>query len=113
MFFTKSGVPELTTDGAPVQMPNALEDREKLKFMKYGEETYTVPWAVYVDDDRRMYIDQSFSKHHTTGGTVQMKVRRAANGFEIWTAGQRYRVGGVHGTVSDKDYVPVVKIHGY
>jgi hypothetical protein len=51
--------------------------------MGVGEEAYTVPWAVMVDQDMNCWINGSYPSHRHPGGTVQMRIRRTERGVDV------------------------------
>jgi hypothetical protein len=52
--------------------------------MEIGESTYTAPWAMEVDTERRCWLMPSLIKrNHTFGGALQMEVTREEEGFVV------------------------------
>jgi hypothetical protein len=61
-----------------------LQFREhKIKYMQVGQVGYCVPWAVSASQDGRMWINENFTIHENSGGTVNLQVKRVCNGYEI------------------------------
>jgi hypothetical protein len=86
--------------------------RVTIKDMIVGENAYTVPWSVQVDQEGRCWIRGDYAFTHRRFGTSKMPIRRISNGFEVEVS---------HGTQYDKVHIspearsqmallPVVKI---
>ncbi len=54
-----------------------------IKDMIVGEQAFTVPWSIQVDQDGRCWIrgDYAFTYHRF--GTSKMSIKRTTNGFEV------------------------------
>ncbi len=61
------------------------EDRETptLDQLAPGESTYTTPWAMWVDLDRKGWLHPGYKAHPVPGGTVQMKVTRTKDRYTV------------------------------
>jgi hypothetical protein len=79
--------------------------------MKEGDVGYTVPWAMFAGEDRRMYIVGTYSIHIVPGGTVHMRITKRNGEIlidkssitdEKYTPGSPCYVG-----VTERDYIPV------
>jgi hypothetical protein len=57
--------------------------RVTIKDMIVGEEAYTVPWSVQVDQHGRCWIRGDYTFTYEQFGTSQMPIKRTARGFEI------------------------------
>jgi hypothetical protein len=51
--------------------------------MRVGEIGYTVPWAVAADGDGLLWIDEGFTIHPHSGGTLSMLVERRPGGYVV------------------------------
>jgi hypothetical protein len=51
-------------------------EEETIGNMSIGDKGYTVPWAVEVDKDRKLWINGEMLVNHTSGGTIHLKVKR-------------------------------------
>jgi hypothetical protein len=67
------------------QLPEHLA-RVTIKDMIIGEQAYTVPWSVQVDQEGRCWIRGDYDFTHRPFGTSKMSIRRLADGFEISTS---------------------------
>lgn len=54
-----------------------------LKHMKLGDEGWTVPWAMSVDENMLCYLNSEYDLLPHPGGTVSMKVRRTYEGYTV------------------------------
>lgn len=80
--------------------------------MKVGTSGYTVPWAMYADQERKLWLDPHFTFQEQPGGTVQMHVARTDEGFRVWyVGGETYRVGAGR-SAPDEDGLPVARLIG-
>jgi hypothetical protein len=94
------------------RLPETLEG-STLAGMLPGETAYTMPWAMWCDSDRLCWLHPDYPARSTPGGTVQMRLRRAEDGFEVWPpADATYQPRAHHGFVSPNDtpWLPVVAI---
>ncbi len=57
--------------------------RVSIQDMLIGEEAYTVPWAIQVDQNGQCWIRGDYSFSRRPFGTNQMRIRRTASGFEV------------------------------
>lgn len=70
-------------------LPDAEIDAVRtIEKMDYGDSGWTVPWAMYADTQRRMWLHGSYDIHPATGGTVQMRVSRTAEGLWVVDASE-------------------------
>lgn len=57
-----------------------------IKDMIVGEEAFTVPWSVQVDQDGMCWIRGDYAFTHRQFGTSKMSIKRTFDGFEVATA---------------------------
>ena len=88
-------------------------DEPTIGAMLLGESGYAVPWAMWVDGERRCWLHPSYTIHPDRGGTVQMRVTRTEDGYEAWLTNQKYTPCQEPGYVSpvDTKYIPVTRLH--
>lgn len=74
-------------DQAIIDIPNFSQatlptDRTTgtIEAMDYGESGWTVPWAMYADKNRRLWLNGSYTLNSTPGGTVQLMIVRDTDG---------------------------------
>jgi hypothetical protein len=63
-----------------VTMPERFIQKT-IRDLSIGEQTLTVPWALYLDDKRQCWLNGNYSQHSMPGGTVQMKVTHTEQGY--------------------------------
>lgn len=91
---------------ANAMLPESAESRT-IAGMLVGETAYTVPWAMWVDSDRRLWLNPRYDRHTRRGGTVQMRIRRTSRGFVVHGApGHAYDIGS-----GWSNGLPVVEFH--
>ena len=57
--------------------------RSSIRDMLVGEQAYTVPWSVQVDQDGKCWIRGDYAFTHKPFGTSRMPVKRTGDGFEV------------------------------
>jgi hypothetical protein len=62
-----------------VYLPEHLEE-ETIERMSPGDKGYTVPWAMFADENGRLWINGSYTVHSESGGTAAMLVERTKSG---------------------------------
>jgi hypothetical protein len=66
--------------------------RVAIKDVVVGEQVYTVPWSVQVDQDGNCWIRGDYTFTHRRVGTSQMAILRTAEGFAVQVCeGTRYQ----------------------
>lgn len=92
------------------ELPRSMET-VTLADMPVGLTAYTVPWAMYADRDRKLWLDPNFTFERRSGGTVRMRITRIEEGFQVgYVPGETYEPGS--GRASEKDGLPVVELIG-
>ena len=85
--------------------------------MRDGEEGYVVPWAMFANPQRRLFIVGTYTVHVKPGGTVQMKIKKQGETILVdrkTIRGEKYSPGmPCYMGVSKKDYLPVQLIEGW
>lgn len=93
------------------ELPKSMET-VTLADMAVGTSGYTVPWAMYADQDRKLWLDPGFTFEERSGGTVQMRVTRTDEGFRVrHVPGETYEPGDGRSS-SGRDRLPVVELIG-
>lgn len=92
-------------------LPEDLEG-STIAGMQIGETAYTTPWAMWVDTDRRCWLNPNYPADDRPHGTVQMRIARETGGFRVWmTPGHRYSPQKECGHVgATGDFLPVVRL---
>jgi hypothetical protein len=87
-----------------------------LDMLGVGEQCYTVPWAMWADEERRLWLHPHYSAYGQPGGTARMLVTRTADGYEVdirsvhnhtWLPGPNMYAGAG----SEPAWIPVCKVH--
>jgi hypothetical protein len=95
-------------------LPEAYES-PSIDSMLEGDTFFTVPWAMWVDRERRCWLHPGYIIHEEPGGTVEMLVTRTADGFVVDISGVEDHKWGLEeepGYMSpeDTEYIPVVRL---
>lgn len=60
----------------------ASKQEEVIADMQPGDSGWTMPWAMYADNDNALWLNGSYTIHAQPGGTVEMRVwRDAGDGY--------------------------------
>jgi hypothetical protein len=86
--------------------------RVTIKDMLVGEQAYTVPWSIQVDQDGMCWIRGDYAFTHRQFGTSKMTILRTAGGFEVEvTRGTQYEQVHISPEAKSQMFLlPVVKI---
>ena len=88
-------------------LPDGL-GQPTLADLTIGQTAYTVPWAMWADEERSLWLTPSFPAHDQPGGTVRMRVDLRSDGYHVWLpAGQFYKPEGK----AEKGSIPVAELH--
>jgi hypothetical protein len=94
-------------------LPEGMESHT-IASMMTGDVCYTVPWAMWADIERALWLHPDYEVFARPGGTAQMRVERQEDGYHAWPPpGYRYqprREAGFHSSPATV-YVPVVALH--
>ena len=77
-------------------LPESYEE-DTIANMLPGEKGYTVPWAMWADDSRVLWIHGGYSVVKKPHGTAHMKIQRTELGvivFQATIGDHRYQPGG-------------------
>jgi len=64
------------------KLPEALEERTIYRMLP-GDAGYTLPWAVWADADRELWINGDYSYTDQIEGTSTLRIRRTESGVEV------------------------------
>lgn len=67
------------------KLPRSMK-QETIADMGIGESKYTVPWAMWADEDEELWLTPEFVAYDEPGGTVQMRITRTEAGFRVLRA---------------------------
>lgn len=97
-------------NGTQAELPESLREQTLLD-LKVGESCWTVPWAMYCDEDGQLKLNGDYSTHSSPGGTVDMKVTRTTTGYQCDISNSRLTKGwdkpGKAGFAGDFTPLPV------
>lgn len=102
--------------GNPTQaiLPEGCEEYT-ISSMSTGEKGYTVPWAMWVDSERKCWLHPHYTISGHPGGTVQMKVQKRSDGYHVWLVdGERYSIsrnGPSYVGQEGAEWIPVMGLH--
>lgn len=87
--------------------------RVSIKDMVVGEQAYTVPWSIQVDQDGQCWIRGDYAFTHKPFGTSQMPITRTRQGFEVHVSpGTQYEPAHISSeTLARMGLLPVVRIN--
>lgn len=93
-------------------LPEDMEE-DDIFHMQIGASGWTVPWAMWCDRKRRLWLHPSYTIYREPGGTVQMLVVRTPDGYEVEVPmGEKYHPGSDPGYKDrmDPPYQPVTRL---
>lgn len=96
-------------------LPENMEE-SRIVGMCPGDTRWTLPWAMWVDRDRRCWLHPEYPADLNPGGTVSMRIELHPDGYHVWPpADQRYSLQDEPGYVSpaDTEYLPVAMLHSH
>ncbi|MFE4666181.1 caspase domain-containing protein [Streptomyces sp. NPDC056716] len=98
----------------PGPPPTALlpEDMQPttLSGMAEGTVAYTLPWAMWADENRRLWLHPDYPADEEPGGTVEMKILRVPGGFHVWPPPDHHYQPGPPAFVGAHGKLPVLKL---
>jgi hypothetical protein len=67
-----------------MKLPGGMASADhSIASMDVNESGWTVPWAMYHDSHRNLWLNGSYSIKDRPGGTVQMFIRRDDSGWHV------------------------------
>lgn len=94
-------------------LPENLE-AAAIDTMMTGEVAYTVPWAMWVDTQRRCWLHPKYTTHETPHGTVEMRIELRQDGYHVWPpAGATWDMQEDHSYFGGGsiEFIPVIELH--
>jgi hypothetical protein len=94
-------------------LPENLEEAT-VESMAIGETAWTTPWGMWVDRQRRCWLNPEYTIRDEPAGTVQMRVERHQAGVRVWVpATERWKLSRrpPHNGGEEVNYLPVTEIH--
>lgn len=93
-------------------LPRQLEG-PTIATMEFGRAYYTVPWAMWADADRLLWLHPDYPAESSPGGTVQMRIELRDDGYHVWPPSDashkpQERSGFVGGT--SQPFIPVAML---
>lgn len=96
-----------------MKLPIRFLDQNTLANMSVGESRYTLPWAMWVDSDMECWLHPDYPAERSTGGTVQMRVKRTRDGYIVFPPpGETYKPSArqPYASPDDTQWLPVVEV---
>ena len=96
------------------KLPSNLETTSAIDRMALGKVGYTLPWGMWVDNDRNCWLHPKYPVDDQPQGTSQMRVELREDGYHVWApAGKTWPLVDKPGFASPDDtaYIPVVMLH--
>lgn len=91
------------------ELPRSMET-VTIADLLVGETAYTAPWAMYADQDRKLWLNPGFTFEERPGGTSQMQITRTSEGFRVGcVTGETYRPDAGRSS-SGEDGLPVIEL---
>lgn len=90
------------------KLPDILEKKDTIKNMQIGDVGFIVPWAMTAYADGECYINYGHTFSREKLGTLDLKVRKVKNGFEVDTSYTKHRWEKNRWINSDREGIPVV-----
>jgi hypothetical protein len=82
--------------------------------MRPGEHGYTVPWSMWADNHRQLWLNPRYTWDEHAHGTASMRVERKADGFHVWPPPDyRYPTHQCHPYLLSGyvEFLPVAELH--
>jgi hypothetical protein len=97
------------------RLPRELEENKPtIARMAFGQSAYTVPWAMWADQDRLLWLHPDYEVHARTGGTVKMRIELREDGYHVWAPkSESWKPQGKSGYVGElsQPFIPVAALH--
>ncbi len=69
---------------AQATLPQGMASSDhSIAVMDVGESGWTVPWAMYHDKERHLWLNGAYPLRPASGGTAQMLVTRSEDGWHV------------------------------
>lgn len=94
-------------------LPEKLEGHTVDK-MTVGEVGYTLPWGMWVDENRNCWLHPKYSVESAPHGTLEMKVARLDDGYHVWAPPGKTWVAQSepsYASPADTQFIPVADLH--
>ncbi|MDB5165544.1 MAG: hypothetical protein JWM00_434 [Candidatus Saccharibacteria bacterium] len=102
--FTRSG-----QDRSPENL-----ERPTIDSMVTSQVAYTLPWGMWVDNTRCLWLHPKYPITDEVRGTSRMRIELRHDGYHVWPpADETWSPSKEPGYASpeDTEYIPVVKLH--
>lgn len=87
---------------AQATLPTGMADVDhSIASMDVGDSGWTVPWAMYHDRERKLWLNGAYTIHRQPGGTVQMHISRDDSGWHVDASKCKQEQWGGSGYVGD------------
>ncbi|MEU9332298.1 caspase family protein [Streptomyces sp. NPDC048290] len=78
--------------------------------MEVGAVAYTLPWAMWADEHRRLWLHPDYPADEHPGGTVEMKIQRVPGGYHVWAPPDHHYQPGPPAFVGAHGRLPVLRL---
>jgi hypothetical protein len=98
---------------AQAQLPRELEG-PTIATMGFQRTYYTVPWAMWADAGRLLWLHPDYTVKDHPGGTLQMRIELRDDGYHVWPPrGESYNPQQDHGYFggTSQPFIPVAVLH--
>jgi hypothetical protein len=97
------------------RLPKSLEENEPtVATMRFGQVAWTVPWAMWADQDRLLWLHPDYKISAQPGGTVEMRVELREDGYHVWAPKEcswKPRNSSCYVGELSQQFIPVTEIH--
>ncbi|MBD3004897.1 hypothetical protein [Streptomyces sp. 5-10] len=59
-------------------------NNQRIADLPVGRTAYTVPWAMFLDPEGRVWLNPEKSISESKSGTVEVRISRGTDGFRVW-----------------------------
>ncbi len=88
----------------------AVTGKVRVHELPVGTRGFVVPWAMFVDEDWRFWLNGNYTVHAEPGEKVCMEVARTGEGYFVGVSGCPGRTWSPHGGYSDP-FVPIAVLN--
>ncbi len=88
----------------------AVTGEVRIHELMVGRRGFVVPWAMFVDEDWRFWLNGNYTVHVEPGGKVCMEVAHAEGGYFVGVAGCPERTWSPDGGYSDP-FAPIAVVN--
>ncbi|MET8827090.1 caspase family protein [Streptomyces sp. NPDC004610] len=102
-------VPEYAPVPDSALLPEDMQP-DTISGMEVGAVAYTLPWAMWADENRRLWLHPDYPADAQPGGTVEMKIQRVPGGYHVWAPPDHHYQPGPPAYVGAHGRLPVLRL---